>query len=519
MSSQPEKLRASVTLEQRALMDQIWNSFMRSKPHVWPSAKSIHLRSSKPTVQGLLANLPPGAMLFTADDRYSLSLLGLLLTMHGEVLDSIFIDFLEWLRREAIRNPDIDKISSTLVRGDLRDISDDESHLLGQAIYLGGFWDQSGSFNGPTWECGVPDDIDELPGVTDLRTYFWDRAQSRALAAAQNSRVPFVPASSTQQATATTATAPSAFLSYSWDDDNHRAWVRALAERLRRDGVDAKLDQWETVPGDQLPSYMEQAIRDNDYVLIICTPRYGRRSEARAGGVGYEGDIITAEIFIKGNHRKFIPILAGGIWDEAAPSWLRGKYRVDLSGRPYSDESYQDLLTTIHHKRLVPPPVGRPFSTVSPAITTTPASATTSSPRASEDIRIEGVIVDEVTEPRRDGSRGSALYAVPFRLSARPAQAWARLFVENWNQPPRFTQMHRRGIASVHADKIILDGTTLEEVYEYHRDTLKLVLAETNRQYRDHVEQERAPEEARRRLGEEHRKNIEEQARRIRFDE
>lgn len=86
----------------------------------------------------------------------------------------------------------------------------------------------------------------------------------------------------------------SAFISYSWDDEPHRDWVRRLAERLRADGVDVSIDRWGTAPGDQLPAYMEKAIRDNQFVAIICTPRYKRRSDAREGGVGYEGDIMTA---------------------------------------------------------------------------------------------------------------------------------------------------------------------------------------------------------------------------------
>jgi hypothetical protein len=64
----------------------------------------------------------------------------------------------------------------------------------------------------------------------------------------------------------------SAFISYSWDDDAHREWVRGLAERLRADGVDVSVDRWATAPGDQLSAFMERAIRDNQFVVIICTP-------------------------------------------------------------------------------------------------------------------------------------------------------------------------------------------------------------------------------------------------------
>ena len=129
-----------------------------------------------------------------------------------------------------------------------------------------------------------------------------------------------------------------AFISHSWDSDEHKAWVRRLAERIRRDGVDAKLDQWETAPGDQLTEFMERDVRDHDFVLIVWTPKYRLRSDSREGGVGYEGDVMTAEVITDGNQRKFIPIWRKGQWEDAAPSWLAAKYRIDLSGDPY-DES------------------------------------------------------------------------------------------------------------------------------------------------------------------------------------
>jgi hypothetical protein len=113
---------------------------------------------------------------------------------------------------------------------------------------------------------------------------------------------------------------PSAFVSYSWDSDTHKAWVKDLAARLRADGIDVTLDHWSLAPGDQLPAFMEAAVRANDFVLIVCTPRYRDRSDQRMGGVGYEGDIMTAEVMAKRDHRKFIPILRSGEWDAASPS-------------------------------------------------------------------------------------------------------------------------------------------------------------------------------------------------------
>ncbi len=158
---------------------------------------------------------------------------------------------------------------------------------------------------------------------------------------------------------------PSVFISYSWDDDTHKEWVRKLAKRLRQDGVDVILDRWATAPGDQLSTFMEKAIRENQFVLIICTPRYKSRSDEREGGVGYEGDIMTAEAMTEQNDRKFIPVLRRGTWNEAAPSWLRGKIYIDLSADPYSEQNYKDLVSTLLRKRETPPPIGRERVTIS----------------------------------------------------------------------------------------------------------------------------------------------------------
>jgi len=305
-----------------------------------------------------------------------------------------------------------------------------------------------------------------------------------------------------------------AFVSYSWDDDEHKAWARGLAERLRADGVTATLDQWATVPGDQLPEFMERAIADNKHVLIVCTPRYKSRSERREGGVGYEGDIITSELLQTRNHRKFIPILRRGEWREAAPSWLAGKYYIDLREGARYEAQYQDLLSTLLGSRPAPPPVAMRTPQSQPQ-----ASTVNQPPPASEPVRIVGVIADEVGEPRNDGTRGSALYTVPFRLSRRVTHDWGQVFEQVWNRPPQFTSMHRPGIARVSGDRIVLDGTTIEEVQRYHRETLLLCVQETNRIIAEHEVKIRMAEEEQRRRTEEHRTRVRDLSEKIKFDD
>ncbi len=153
---------------------------------------------------------------------------------------------------------------------------------------------------------------------------------------------------------------PTVFISYSWDDDDHRSWVRDIATRLRTEGgVDVTLDQWDAVPGDHLPEFMAKAVRESDFVLIVCTPNYKSKSDRGTGGVGYEGDIMSGEVMTERNHRKFIPVLRHGDWLSASPSWVKGKYYIRLTGDPYSEEAYLDLLKTLHGRRAMAPPISR----------------------------------------------------------------------------------------------------------------------------------------------------------------
>lgn len=68
--------------------------------------------------------------------------------------------------------------------------------------------------------------------------------------------------------------------------------------------------------------------------------------------------MITAEVLVQRNHRKFIPILRKGAWEQASPSWLLGKRYVDLRGEPYPEEAYTDLLTTLLRARPNPSRLG-----------------------------------------------------------------------------------------------------------------------------------------------------------------
>jgi hypothetical protein len=129
---------------------------------------------------------------------------------------------------------------------------------------------------------------------------------------------------------------PRVFTSYSHDSPEHEEGVLALSDRLRDDGVDAILDQYESSPHEGWPLWMEHQIRDADSVLVVCSETYLRkvedREEPRKGqGVVWEINSIYNYLYsAKLVSKKFIPVLLESASPDDIPVPLRGftHYRV-----------------------------------------------------------------------------------------------------------------------------------------------------------------------------------------------
>lgn len=153
--------------------------------------------------------------------------------------------------------------------------------------------------------------------------------------------------------------APKVFVSYSREGLDHEGWVLELASSLRLNGVDSVLDQWDLKPGHDMTLFMESQIRDSNFVILVCTPTYAEKSNLSSGGVGYEKNIISAEMLQSRDLKpKFIPVLREGDFNTALPTYLGSKFAVDF--RPSRDqaEALGELLRTIHE---VPPPSKPPL--------------------------------------------------------------------------------------------------------------------------------------------------------------
>ena len=111
----------------------------------------------------------------------------------------------------------------------------------------------------------------------------------------------------------TEPTSPRVFISYSHDSDQHASRVLGLSNRLRDEGVDCNIDQYEHDPSEGWPRWMVKQIEDADFVIVICTENYKNRFEGREEeeglGANWEGAILTQTIFKeKFKNEKVIPV-------------------------------------------------------------------------------------------------------------------------------------------------------------------------------------------------------------------
>ena len=149
------------------------------------------------------------------------------------------------------------------------------------------------------------------------------------------------------------------FISYSHDSDAHRDFVRGIADRLRKDGVDCLIDQYiNGFPAEGWSRWMENQIEAADFVLLICTETYLRRyrgQEAEGGkGVNFESMVISQTLYDHYyKNTKFIPVIPdGGSLDHVpVPLKAYSTYRLNTQ----YDDVYRILTGQAEY---VQPPLG-----------------------------------------------------------------------------------------------------------------------------------------------------------------
>lgn len=130
----------------------------------------------------------------------------------------------------------------------------------------------------------------------------------------------------------------SVFISYGWDNDEHRSWVQSLADRLSVD-FNVMIDEKRPL-GSDLNAFMEQLVAKADRVLLILTPKYKEKADKRENGVGYETVLISSQLYQNQGTTKFIPIIRKGDVKECYPLFLGNRKGLDMR----NDSCYEEQL-------------------------------------------------------------------------------------------------------------------------------------------------------------------------------
>ncbi len=131
------------------------------------------------------------------------------------------------------------------------------------------------------------------------------------------------------------------FISYCWEtdiDSKHKDWVHKLAKNLEE--YFSVIIDIEQPLGIELNQFMERTISKCDKVLIIATPEYKKRADARMSGVGYETSLITNDLVNDQNKIKFIPIIRKGSKEDSYPLYLGNRKGLNMT----EDSQYENKL-------------------------------------------------------------------------------------------------------------------------------------------------------------------------------
>ena len=160
-----------------------------------------------------------------------------------------------------------------------------------------------------------------------------------------------------------TESPPKLFVSYSWSNAEHEAWVLELAKSLVESGIEVLLDKWHLRDGHDSIKFMESMVTNVDVkkVLILADRVYVRRANERVGGVGTETQILTPDLYGGQSPNKFVLVVCER--DEQGkpfvPTYYRGRIHIDMSREEVYAAGHEQIVRWVFDKPLhVRPEIG-----------------------------------------------------------------------------------------------------------------------------------------------------------------
>jgi hypothetical protein len=143
------------------------------------------------------------------------------------------------------------------------------------------------------------------------------------------------------------------FISYAREGLAQLAWVTNLAALLdARADFHVVFDRYDVHAGKDLTQFMERAVT-SDRIVVVATPIYVEKARSRAGGVGYESSIISADLLKDQLSARVVPVLRAG---DELPDFLKSKAYVDLRNDEHFAAGFRELVAALQGLSPVPRP-------------------------------------------------------------------------------------------------------------------------------------------------------------------
>lgn len=148
------------------------------------------------------------------------------------------------------------------------------------------------------------------------------------------------------------------FITYAQENQAFKNKVLALADRLRSDGVDTRIDQYETHPARGWSKWMEDQFAEADKIIVVPSKTYLERYNQDSGvgsGARFEAAILRTILVKNGVSFEHIGV---ALLDKAdaiyIPDLLHGCQRYVTS----NDSGYEDIYRWLTDQQIIAPKVG-----------------------------------------------------------------------------------------------------------------------------------------------------------------
>ena len=151
---------------------------------------------------------------------------------------------------------------------------------------------------------------------------------------------------------------PKVFISYAHKNQAYEDKVLELANRLRSEGIDAMIDQYEEAPSEGWPRWMEHQIMESEFVLVLCEETYNQKlySEKKGKGVVWEANIVYQMLYDSAAEtNKFIAAFFDENDQQYIPTPLKPYTYYNLSDEKQYERLYWRFRGVTNSKK---PPLG-----------------------------------------------------------------------------------------------------------------------------------------------------------------